>query len=320
MIKIGIIGAESKNAGELLRLLINHSEVDIVTLYAPMLAGRSVAGIHHGFIGEQIVNFSEKFFPEDLDIVFVAESDDRYKELLQNLNNYPEIRIIDLTGNNTEAIGNNLLNLGLSEINRKNLVRTSTKAYIPTPDLILPLIAMTPLSHYMLLNSPLSITLSVPASLIKEGMVDTANSKFLSQAFTVAQPSFNSPVNLIFEENKEEERVISMHTIIDCTLSIEEIERIYEGIYDDHNFTFVVHSPVSHKEVEGTQKSIISLNKPSPSTLEIFAVADARMRGGAGDALHVMNLLKGLYEKTGLQLKSSAFSNPEIAPSSSWFA
>ena len=59
MIKVGIIGAETPDAGELLRLLILHPEVDILSLYAPAWTGRMVASRHHGFIGEDIVNFSD---------------------------------------------------------------------------------------------------------------------------------------------------------------------------------------------------------------------------------------------------------------------
>ena len=46
---------------------------------------------------------------------------------------------------------------------------------------------------------------------------------------------------------------------------------------------------------------------PEPGRFEAEAVADARMRGGAGDAVHAMNLLFGLHERTGLTLKASHF-------------
>lgn len=41
--------------------------------------------------------------------------------------------------------------------------------------------------------------------------------------------------------------------------------------------------------------------------LSVTVVADCRMRGGAGDAVHIMNLLFGLQEKTGLFLKVHKF-------------
>ena len=70
---------------------------------------------------------------------------------------------------------------------------------------------------------------------------------------------------------------------LSCPVSIEQIHEMYE-IYDDHNFAFPVSSVVNVKEVSGTDKCVISLNKPDDSTLRIEAVADPRMRGGAGEA------------------------------------
>lgn len=49
------------------------------------------------------------------------------------------------------------------------------------------------------------------------------------------------------------------------------------------------------------------MSKPERDTLRIHAVADPRMRGGAGEAVHIMNLLCQLHEKTGLALKASRF-------------
>ena len=111
-----------------------------------------------------------------------------------------------------------------------------------------------------------------------------------------------------------------MNMTFDCSLSLEEIEKIYEGIYDDHNFTFITHSStISIKEVEGNQKCIITLSKPTADKILISAIWDGRMRGGAGDGVHIMNLMKGLYEKTGLSLKTSSYDSGEEKESSSWF-
>ena len=103
------------------------------------------------------------------------------------------------------------------------------------------------------------------------------------------------------------DRVIRVRSTLPIGLSLDEVDRIYEGIYDDHNFTFVLHRRVEDKEVEGTNKCLVQVSKPSDGELAIEAVADGRLRGGAGEALHLMNLLLGLHEKTGLELKASVF-------------
>ena len=320
MIKIGITGAGSPNAGELIRILINHPEADIRSLYEPELLGRAPSSVHHGLLGESIVNFSDKLNPEELDIVFLTNQTPFSQNLIENKNNWPELKLIDLTANDEKAMENRAFAIGVSEINRKNLVRTVTTAFIPSQVLVPALIALFPLAQFMLLNNPLEVSIALPKDLLSEIKPLDDLEKLLSRAITVAQPSFSSPIHLTLEENSDENRVMVMKISFNCTLSIDEIEKIYEGIYDDHNFTFVTHTPVSVKEVEGNQKCIISLNKDAPSSLEITAIVDGRMRGGAGDAVHIMNLLQGLYEKTGLQLKSSSFHSPDSPGTISWFA
>lgn len=320
MIKVGIIGADTLKAGELIRLLINHSETELITLYAPSFIGRSVSSVHHGLIGEKTINFSDKIQPDELDIIFIAEINEISKNIIDNQESWPDLKIIDLTQNDDVTISESIDFIGLSEINRKNLVRGAKKTFIPTSPLISPLISLVPLAQFMLLNAPISIIISMPSGVLKENNNPDTVSRLLRTAFTFYQPSFSSEVNVSFETLENEDRVMVMKAKFDCSLSIEEVEKIYDRVYDDHNFTFITHSPVSIKEVEGTQKCIISINKPSSATLEITTMIDGRMRGGAGDAVHVMNLLQGLYEKTGLQLKSSAYESPYNKESSSWFA
>ena len=98
-----------------------------------------------------------------------------------------------------------------------------------------------------------------------------------------------------------------MECDIPCRTELAEILRLYDSHFDDHNFTFHVSYPVGMEEVEGTDRCVISLSKPTPDTLHVEAVADARLRGGAGEAVHLMNLLFGLHERVGLTLKASVY-------------
>ena len=90
-------------------------------------------------------------------------------------------------------------------------------------------------------------------------------------------------------------------------MSAEDIAALYEAVYDDHNFTFLTSRHCHRADVEGTNRILIHISKPMPDKVVVDTVADARMRGGAGEAMHVMNLLFGLHEKTGLALKASMY-------------
>lgn len=102
-------------------------------------------------------------------------------------------------------------------------------------------------------------------------------------------------------------RGLKVNIEVPCSLEINEIFKIFDHCYDDHNFTFMLASSVPGYEVEGTQKTLVTLQRHTDDKLTITVVADSRMRGGAGDAVHIMNLLFGLHERTGLYLKAHKF-------------
>lgn len=322
MVKTGIIGADSPLAGELIRILINHPETDIVTLYAPARNGRSVSSLHYGLIGESLVNFTDKINPEDLDLIFITDNSETGVSLLENLDKWPELRVVDLSPERFFAQTSKSLEYGLSEINRKALVRGARHAVIPSTPAAVALVALHPLARFLLLNSSLEIELSMPEDQFKEIKDMALIREELSQQLKKIQSSFGEDIKISVLKTSTDSRYIELRTVVDCSLPIDEIAKIYDNIYDDHNFTFISLTPVSRKEVEGTQKIVISLNKTSSGKLEIYAVADSRLRGGAGDAVHMLNLLFSLHEKTGLYLKSTSFGLPDEqeSASSSWFA
>ena len=192
---------------------------------------------------------------------------------------------------------------GLPEINRKPLVRGAVSAMVPSPAASVVLTALYPLATHMLLNDSVKVSVSLPSDILQK---DKGNAqKEIARILSQTQLSFSENFNLELKAI-DGERCMKADISLSCPVSIEQIHEMYE-IYDDHNFAFPVSSVVNVKEVSGTDKCVISLNKPDDSTLRIEAVADPRMRGGAGEAVHIMNLLFGLHEKTGLALKASDF-------------
>ena len=64
--------------------------------------------------------------------------------------------------------------------------------------------------------------------------------------------------------------------------------------------------PVDLKQVVNTNKCLIHLEKHGNKLL-ITSIIDNLLKGASGQAVHNMNLLFGLAETVGLQLKPSAF-------------
>ena len=81
---------------------------------------------------------------------------------------------------------------------------------------------------------------------------------------------------------------------------------MYAHFFQDHPFTHVTHSAVFLKQVVNTNKCIIQLEKHS-DTLVVHSVIDNLLKGASGQAVQNMNLMFGLDEQTGLQLKANYF-------------
>ncbi len=307
MIKAAITGVKSPIAGELIRILVNHPDVELKALHAPGMGACRAASIHHGLIGEEIPELSERFDPSDADVLFICNPPEEAAAILDRIDSseLKDLRVIDLSG---AARGREGYVCGISEIYRKQLVRGATSAYIPSPEAAVSLIMLHPLAANLLLPSE-GLTLSIEAG------ADYAPSPeanlTVRETLAELQHSFTGDVKFtriaVSDDKDAMQRGLRISATIPSAMQPADIRQLYENIYDDHNFSFTVLAPLDTREAEGTHKCLISLTSPAPDTLRVDAVADRRMRGGAGDAVHVMNLLFGLHERVGLTLKASSF-------------
>lgn len=305
MIKVSIAGAETPLAGEIIRILVNHPETEFISLFSPLLNGRSVASHHHGLIGETPLKFTDKLNLEDSDLLIFSEGINDLYGKLEEKYSQEDLKQI-LLGGNVENSKNEGIETGVSEVNRKALVRGAKTAYIPSPAVVPSIISLLPLAKFLLLNSDIDIDVELPSDLADNTEIEYLE-KYLEKLIKATQSSFNNKISLNIIENKEQDRGAKTRISFQSKLPVEEIENIYEQLYDDHNFTFTSKIKPEPKEVVGTQKVVINISKPDDDSLILDVVSDARMRGGAGDAVHIMNLFFGLHEKTGLEFKASSF-------------
>jgi N-acetyl-gamma-glutamyl-phosphate reductase len=81
---------------------------------------------------------------------------------------------------------------------------------------------------------------------------------------------------------------------------------LYRNHYKDAAFTFVTSQELSVKEVVNTNKCLLAVEKHR-NKIFITTVIDNLVKGASGQAVQNMNLLFGLDEKAGLNLKPVAF-------------
>lgn len=295
-------------AGELIRLLINHPDVEIIWVDSARFTGRLVSDIHHGLIGETLLRItpSSANLLTDINVLFVFRHKGQTLEWLAERELPEGLRIVDLSVDmrdsaNAAAYG---FVYGLPELNRKAMVRGAKRAVLPHPAANIAELSLLPLAKAGALKSAISVSVETPAA---SEPVDDARGVASEIASALRVLDAGCDVAIDVEASPAQEgRVMTSVTETDSDLDIGEIIMMYEDFYDDHNFAIVINGDPRPKEVEGTNRCLISIDK-ADSRVKVTAMMDAIIKGAAGTAVHDMNLLFGLHEKVGLALKASVF-------------
>ena len=125
------------------------------------------------------------------------------------------------------------------------------------------------------------------------------------QCIKQLQPDYNGSIDFI-PYRGDFPRGIFATVVVKCDEEIDKLYRIYESYYERDSFTHIIPTPIDLKQVVNTNKCLIHLEKHGNKLL-ITSVIDNLLKGASGQAVHNMNLLFGLAETVGLQLKPSAF-------------
>jgi N-acetyl-gamma-glutamyl-phosphate reductase len=119
------------------------------------------------------------------------------------------------------------------------------------------------------------------------------------------QPGFNKSVNLVpVRGNFSRGILTSAYT--ECSLSFEEIEKLYHDFYKNHPFTVISKENPDLKQVVNTNKCILYLER-FEDKLYILCLIDNLVKGASGQAVQNMNLMYAIAEDAGLHLKSIGF-------------
>ena len=119
------------------------------------------------------------------------------------------------------------------------------------------------------------------------------------------QPDFDKNLNFIPVRGNFA-RGIFASTYTKCPLSANEAKELYKEFYKDAAFTFVADKNPDMKQVVNTNKAIVYVEKHGENLL-IISTIDNLLKGASGQAVQNMNLMFGLDEKAGLNLKSIGF-------------
>ena len=321
-IKVGIIGGAGYTAGELIRLLINHPDVDIRFVHSTSNNGNKITDVHEGLMGETDLVFSDTLGFDGIDALFLCSGHGDSRKFMESHLLPESVKVIDLsTDFRHKAIAGDFV-YGLPELN-KSLIQTAKHVANPGCFATAIQLALLPLAANCLLKDEIhvnAITGSTGAG-VKPGATthfswrsdnisiykpfEHQHLQEIKESLLQLQPSWSSPIHFI-PVRGDFTRGIFACVYTACDLQAEEVEKLYSDFYRDAAFTIVTEKSPDLKEAVNTNKCILSPQKYGNQIL-IVSVIDNLLKGASGQALQNFNIMFGLDEKSGLRLKANGF-------------
>ncbi|MES2417509.1 MAG: N-acetyl-gamma-glutamyl-phosphate reductase [Bacteroidota bacterium] len=324
-VKAGIIGGAGYTGGEMLRILINHPNVEIVFVNSTSNAGNLVSNVHTDLFGDTDLKFTNDL-PQDIDVLFLCVGHGDAKKFLEAHPIDDHIKIIDLSQDFRLAanaqLGTRNFTYGLPELN-KEAIKTATNIANPGCFATCIQLGLLPLAAKGVLNSEVHINATTGSTGAGQGLSKTSHFSWrngnlsiykafehqhlneIGESLTQLQGEVKEAINFIPQRGNFTRGILtSIYT--DYDLSLEDAYQLYENFYQNHPFTHVSRNNIDLKQVVNTNKCLVYLEKHG-TKLFIISITDNLLKGASGQAVQNMNLMFGLDEGAGLRLKATNF-------------
>lgn len=332
MIKAAIAGATGYTAGELIRILLNHPQVEIESVLSTTSVGKSVCDVHRDLIGETDLKFTDKVIAPD--VVFLCLGHGLSREFLDKTPLPEKCKIVDL-GNDfrlePEYKGKNFI-YGLTDTFKEEILKAD---YIANPGCFATAIqtAVAPLAKAGILDSEVHVTAITGSTGAGKKPGETTHFSYRDNNLSIYKLFTHQHLGEIKRTlsrllGKEAPQVnfvpmrgdfprgifASIYTkwngykAADGSLrdSQEDAVALYNEYYKVSPFVFVSDKGISLKEVVNTNKILLHIELHD-GYIHISSIIDNLVKGASGQAVENMNLIFGLEQTTGLKLKPSAF-------------
>jgi N-acetyl-gamma-glutamyl-phosphate reductase len=324
-IKAGIIGGAGYTGGEMLRILINHPNVEIAFVNSNSNAGNLISDVHTDLLGDSDLKFTDQIY-QDIDVLFLCVGHGDAKKFLAANSIDENIKIIDLSQDFRLAANSKLHTAnfvyGLPELNREAIKKAN---HIANPGCFATCIqlGLLPLAANGLLKSEIHINATTGSTGAGQSLSPTSHFSWRNNNLSVYKAFEHQHLGEIRESLEQLQSnalngfsfipqrgdftrgiLAAMYTEID--LSLAETQTLYENFYQDQPFTHLSKKNIDLKQVVNTNKSLIYLEKHG-NKLFIISIIDNLLKGASGQAVQNMNLMFGLEETAGLKLKATYF-------------
>ena len=324
MINVSIVGGTGYTAGELLRILINHPDVNIESVISTTSVGKRIEDVHRDLLGETDLIYSETF--KNPDLIFLCLGHGLSREFLEK-NQLPEgCKIIDLGNDfrNNPVFEDKEFVFGLCEQNHEKI---SNASYIANPGCFATtiMLALLPLASKNLLEDDIHVHAITGSTGAGKRPGETTHFSYRDSNISVYKPFTHQHLDEIIHSLKSEGNTnlpqinfipmrgdftrgifASIHTKWNGAIIETDAISLFKEYYKNDPFVFVSDMPISLKEVVNTNKCLLHIEFHN-GYIHITSITDNLVKGASGQAVQNMNLMYGLNETTGLKLKGSSF-------------
>jgi N-acetyl-gamma-glutamyl-phosphate reductase len=323
-VKIGIVGGAGYTGGELLRVLLRHPNAQIAFVHSTSSAGELVSKVHADLVGDTDLKFVNEL-DQNIDVLFLCVGHGDAKKFLAAHEIKASVKIIDLSQDfrltSTANIGERSFVYGLPELQRDTVKQASN---IANPGCFATAIqlGLLPLASKGVLKDVYTTGIT-GATGAGQGLSNTSHFSWrannvqayktlqhqhlneINQSIAQLQGNQNAEVNFV-PWRGDFTRGIFITSVVALDISLEEIYELYETYYTGHPFTHVSKNNIDLKQVINTNKCLIHIEK-NGNKVAIHSVIDNLLKGAVGQAVQNMNLMFGMEEGLGLQLKANYF-------------
>ena len=338
MVKVGILGAAGYTGGELIRLLLNHPDVEIVFANSESNAGNLFSDVHEGLLGETEQCFTAEMPFDKVDVVFFCFGHGKSEAFLKEHSIPANVKIIDLA-QDFRIKGDHDYVYGLPEIHKEEIAKCQhlanpgcfatciqlgllplAKAGLLTKDIAVNAITGSTgagqkpgaTTHFSWRNNNFSVyklfthqhlhemcqTLNELKPANAPHVVDTLNEGYEAEGITVDFIPYRGD----FARGIFCTEVVTLET----SPTVSDIVALYKNFYEQAAFTHYSDKALDLKQVVNTNKALVHVEVFGKKVV-ITSMIDNLLKGAVGQAVQNMNIMFGLDEKAGLNLKASAF-------------
>ena len=338
MIRVGILGAAGYTGGELIRLLINHPEAEIVFANSESNAGNKVYDVHEGLVGDTEQEFTSEMPFDQVDVVFFCFGHGKSEAFLKEHTIPENVKIIDLA-QDFRLKGDHDYVYGLPEIHHQEI---ATCQHLANPGCFATCIqlGLLPLAKAGLLTKDIAVNAITGSTGAGQKPGATTHFSWRNNNFSVYKLFTHQHLHEICQTLNELKPTEAPHVVdtldegfqaegitvdfipyrgdfargIFCTevVTLEQcpaendVTALYNDFYQGAAFTHYSEKPLDLKQVVNTNKALVHVEVFGHKVV-ITSMIDNLLKGAVGQAVQNMNIMFGIDERAGLNLKASAF-------------